>query len=1359
MKLCEKYENDPMRRARRASSLVLIALFTTIACLAGGLAFAAESDDEEAPLVVAVAGTVSEEDTSGTAAEGGVSDTVAEGGVSGQVIEAEDGERQVGAVSVENQPLAGSAPTADPDAIEQPSSPTLMEGQEDGLSEGQSFTDERAIQYLILAMPSDGKPGRVRVIDGTLFAEGSLTLGTVEKSGLLFEVTAIGQAAFAGNANLKHIVIEDASTDVVFYGQAFKDCRFLESVAFPTHIAGIGTECFSGCESLKTLQYPSGATSSAGISENAFVGCLSLETLVIPALMGGSRRADYFNSFEDYNERAPSTNEEGYDNFWGGNGTVHFQNPGPLGSFQINHSRTIVRDCPQLKTIVFMAGNPTGAFAFCDRVNSSNTNGNNPGYFDNVPNLTSIVYETTQPWYYNPNGMGDNSRYYGEALAQLDGIDLYYAVDYYATEQDAIADDHYGSSRLARVEYKRGTPVSAIASGDAQALSAWAYGDAGAYGQLDADGAVPDPNVVAANLGLSAETTWAWHLTETQSRRDGLTESCKAYLVDANDLQGGRMSGSGIDDLYRICDYVCSQGMVNGERVQDTCFGPDHYYYNTLNFLKRPTDYPEGESFDPWITLGSNRESNIQGALTLLDVNGNVIPWDGVDITYQRYDPEKGGLADTQLNLCEDGPLLMTVTPRENSRYTGELKEWVFVTVHNAAVLERYTDISAETAGEAAYPSGKGGSGGYLNYQKKGAPYSVGISSADAHGALVAAGYAGLVGAPITTSDEENEEYGFAISTAYMPAGRFDAFAGITPQSFNRVQDSLQSYSVEAYKAFERLRGTSAINAPRDAYPWGSEALVVNPTSINDVAAAAAAYAYAKKCPVFYSGEDGLVGDSLLEVLSGFDGVVVMGDESCLSASAYQELEGKLGDGTHLGRVEGDARSASSLALHVANLLIDEGKTSPAAIAISDAADPIDAISSIEFTGYSGGVTLVSSCTADSKTIAEFVREHVDQANTILLFGRDSSHMSSDSFSLYEAIAGFWNGSSDVPGITVGDTLVLSGARYTVGKDNLLDYVDDLWEHADVPSGTYRYSGGEYIIPSSDEGQEPSGDSNNGGEDKAKPVLDPIIWTGGGSAAGDSSGDNTKPANGGEQGISGKTNEKPGNTIAPISGATGISGRVNTGSGSPSANTTTVPTASGNQNAQGTTNSGEWLPAPETGSTTSQNTSSATAGPSTRTTSTLNSTSTRTGAGSNSGNRLVVSSYTDTGEDDAESGNTPGVRTGVITNTQSNSNGNLPTANTTGANTQQHQGSTNAANPTGDQQAESINPNADIRTARTGESDDASSEAGESSNQSGSIPPIAVGVIVALVVAALGAALWFAMRRPKEMDELDEELV
>ena len=91
-------------------------------------------------------------------------------------------------------------------------------------------------------------------------------------------VTKIKDYAFAGNSNIKSILIPETVTEI---GEAaFEDCINLESVNLPSKITRINSYTFNGCEKLKGVTIPSGVTK---IGEKAFADCRAFESIVIPA--------------------------------------------------------------------------------------------------------------------------------------------------------------------------------------------------------------------------------------------------------------------------------------------------------------------------------------------------------------------------------------------------------------------------------------------------------------------------------------------------------------------------------------------------------------------------------------------------------------------------------------------------------------------------------------------------------------------------------------------------------------------------------------------------------------------------------------------------------------------------------------------------------------------------------------------------------------------------------------------------------------------------------------------------------------------------------------------------------------------
>ena len=91
-------------------------------------------------------------------------------------------------------------------------------------------------------------------------------------------VTAIGDHAFANNANLTSIVIPDAVTYISSH--AFANCSNLTSVKLPDGLTEISSGMFINCCNLTAITLPEGLSY---IGSWAFNGCNNLQSIVIPS--------------------------------------------------------------------------------------------------------------------------------------------------------------------------------------------------------------------------------------------------------------------------------------------------------------------------------------------------------------------------------------------------------------------------------------------------------------------------------------------------------------------------------------------------------------------------------------------------------------------------------------------------------------------------------------------------------------------------------------------------------------------------------------------------------------------------------------------------------------------------------------------------------------------------------------------------------------------------------------------------------------------------------------------------------------------------------------------------------------------
>ncbi len=762
-----------------------------------------------------------------------------------------------------------------------------------------------------------------------------------------------------------------ALTEVSFTGDLTGDAEAYATAGAmsSSFVGGIGASAFAKCSSLVSVDFASdmklGVTfigSAVAIGNSAFANCVSLEAITIPNIESATRKADAYRTFAQNN---PGTNQviatgsafkSGFDPYW------HNQS-GPVAREGIGSSA--FSGCSNLRSVTFAAGNVNGAFSYLTGTTT---------FFAGCNKLESLVFESKQTYWGNPSASMANGKFvdiwYDES-AQASVVEKvptrYYAVDYYASAEDAEAADASGSTRLARVEYAAGTSVADIAT-SSEALSA-NMADASLYAQTESDGVAPSPAEAARAAGLG-EGTWVWKLTDTQSRREGLTESCKAYLVKENDLFAGRLDAAAQTALYLACDRNLSES-----QQADCAFDPARYAggssYQIVSL--------DGER-DPWYTYDATAGGLVDG-FTVRAADGSQLDASDYSVTYKRYDADSGELVDASLSLGT-GAYLACVVPTEASGYTGELDEWIVVKSHAGTVVSGFSDTVSGTANAARHAYSQTSS---LDYS--GRAYAVTVGACDGAGALVAAGYAGLVGGAVNVDDSDSASFGFSVNPRTDAAGR--PTSSDDDLVFSRTDSDgaieLSAYAVKCYRAFERNR--ARLGASASAYPWGEVAVLV-PSLYEQYYAAAANWAYAMKAPVFATDDDGSVSEETLACLSEFKQVVVMGSQTAFGDEAYAALEGALAATTTVSRLTGAEDTAGAFSVALADDLLQREAASMAAVAVVDSFAPADAVAALTFAGHEKGLVLTALSTEDAKLIARYLHGASANVGVILLAGR-----------------------------------------------------------------------------------------------------------------------------------------------------------------------------------------------------------------------------------------------------------------------------------------------------------------------------------------------------------------------------------
>ena len=1040
-----------------------------------------------------------------------------------------------------------------------------------------TFTDEATgLVYTITEAASSGDAGMVTLSDGTAYVQAELVVpetvsATFDGQTYEYAVTAVGNNAFKGNTALESVTFEGdlsgpwySSTSTSGGGlaigsAAFSGCAALAEVNFPQEVAGISSQAFYNCTALAEVNFPEGAelytnstSASAVVGASAFRNCSSLESITIPAITSTVRKPDSYYSYDDYNPGSnylfasmTSAFTSGYMAYWH-NGLGPIARPALAGN--------VFTGCTSLTTIVFEAGAGQGAFGLWDNGGAGlDTTG--------CPNLEAVIYESEQAYWGDPNRSMQNGTYYDvwldsddEDASASDAPTLYYAVDYYATLEDAQADDAAASNRLARVEYARGTPVASLAAGDAEALAAYAYEDATAYALTDADGTVPSAKEAAVVAGLDtagSDTEWVWKLTGTQSRREGLTDSCSAYPVQADELSAGRLVTDASAALQTRCDQNLSRWLVDGQE-QDSSFDVERWYTDsTYDFNTAATD-ADDDATDVWLTISSGGEDDLLGQLQVQRADGTVLATDACNISYEYYDEDAGELVQAASFVAafsalgsSGGPLLVTI---EADGCTGSLQEWVLVKGKAGSVLTRFTDSAAGSAG-SWYAASAASEANKVSAAVYSSSFAVRVGSGDLASALVGVGYAGLEGAPINVAESDEEAYGFALSQSYNAKnGTITTTEGSSAEKSFGSEGDAAAFAVAAYEAFESDSNSSIRSSwGLEALKWGSTAVLVDQSALEDVAAAAAAYAYATQAHVFYLEEDGSVGEGTLACLADFETVVLFGTaDTCDDVLVAALQEALPVASVDAGFVQED-RNAASLSLAVAECLLNAGLANTQVVAVVDGEDAFDAIGALNRAGLSGGIMLVANGSAEAKDVSLYLRACRDGVSTVRLFGRTGGNALDTGFDLAASLESIWDeyGNYEEPSVASGDTVELFGVRFCISGGSgseedpyLIGYETRLWGSAAVEAGVYEAAGRCYSLA-----ETVTSDMGVGEDDDAEEDADGDAASAGaaGSSGSGSSAGSASAGSGSAGGASGSSGSGASGSASSGSSASGSS--------------------------------------------------------------------------------------------------------------------------------------------------------------------------------------------------------------------------
>ena len=798
----------------------------------------------------------------------------------------------------------------------------------------------------------------------------------------------------------------------------------------------IGLAAFNGCSSLKSVKFASDARLSY-IDSYAFKNCVSLTGICIPMLTAAKVNSKYF---------------DGYGPLWHGS-------LGPVGTTVESHNAIgsgVFSGCTNLGHVVFKAGNASGAKCYmtCETT-----------LFENCSSLDSVIFESDQCYFMDPNGSAQNYGTFHNIWTNTgseSSPNLYYSISYYTSKEQAEADaavstnEKTYSNRLARVEYKRGTPLQDIAVNKASS-EGYAYENAAVYSDTDSDGIAPDP---ASAAGHEGESGWIWAFDHDSCASEGLTESTYAYPVKQTDITAARLSA---DELTSIKDQ--------SPKHVESWLDPSLYTTATAYMLAHPSyKAVEGEianklykywSYDAaynnstdevgtvtkWFELDSSgariEDLSVSGGDGTLLTQGQdySISWRAYDEdTYAAY-PDPSDYAEHAEPCCiSDKGAYLLVIEGEGS-YTGSIAVWVLAKKNEGTVDAVYADTSDAAIYKLNMNTSKA-----VNTSKA---YASVCDGSKLSTLCLASGFAGVADGWLLANDDDNATRNaiFAGTSGSLSAGENAALAfGLDNSISPTIKESYYPtniYSSDASFAnavFSVLDPTEYKRSDAEVSDWGDTA-VLCPVDLPDWCSAIAEYIYMKDAYCFFMENDGSVSDDTLKNLAGFKTVAIPGGESIVSEDTLNYLKESLPSGTEIVRVAEDATCAGEFSLEIARLLIDESLGKVASIAIVDGQDSNFISAGITQVAYNGGIVLQSASVADSKAIAAFIQQYRDSVKSVFIIGRDANGdgyadgMSNEEWVIEDQLKRIWDSSEEQDVITSaadGDTFAFHGCMFEI---------------------------------------------------------------------------------------------------------------------------------------------------------------------------------------------------------------------------------------------------------------------------------------------------------------------------------------
>ena len=856
--------------------------------------------------------------------------------------------------------------------------------------------------------------------------------------------------------------------------------KTLEKITFTTasDTAYLGKLALQRCTNLKEVNFVDGAF--GWIGEGALAYCTSLESLTIPALMSQEAYSDYYT--DRGTERVYTSG------FLGAKATTRDTvKTAAIGKYAF-------QGCTSLKTVLFKAGSDLGCYAIIDKQAYA---------FAQCDALESVAFEGRQPYWMNEDAsIGIENQgsgfatyvYYLEAFDSYEGRpDFYYSVDYYLTKDAAQSDDGSKSGRVGRTEYVRGASTSAIATGDSEKLQGCTYSGA-AYAEAGyEDGKVLDPNAVAAANGMEG-SDWVWALEYPYGTYGDLSESCYAYLAHANDFSLAHAEAQQLTNMREPITANLSSAFDPARWFGENKYGElysgaednvtSFRYTSTFN----KTSYCSGGQYDNgrvrfngscYFTAG---DSGLYEDIPVYGIDGTLLKeGDDYTLSFQSV----SGTLSADGTSCElayapvtsfhkTGPYLMTVTSTGTKGYAkgDSFSTWILVEAHAGQATEHYADGAYNAVYQAQCVHGTKTSE-WLNYSS--APYYVNVGTDDLTSSLIASGLAGLVDGGISiykgTSSKLNNRPSISLSVGNKENLVSNGTYRYGQSSSDGTQHSPSQIANAVYKDLRDDEGT-ILGSEYESYSWSKTALLCSPAEAEDYIAVSG-YAYAAGAPVFFTEEDGTVSSATLKLLADFEDIVVAASCDAISNEVIESIAEQTG--AMASRVESVPGDACGLSIEMAKMAVEEGVATPGSVAVSSIEDVQYCIAALDAAGFEGGISLVSTGSADFKRALSFLYSMRDSVDSIYLFGASASNLSSDSFDALTEANDLWNYERDLPSVYdvgAGDTFLVDGVKYVLSGDSTVALEGTfICGQRDVAVGdVVSYAGEDYAVTSVPEG-------------------------------------------------------------------------------------------------------------------------------------------------------------------------------------------------------------------------------------------------------------------------------------------------